>query len=328
MTSDLCHDIINDSAYNVRILSIRQTKNLNQPKLRSALQYACRSSRPDGSPRLKGIYIFTSKDNFVTSSRPAGDNTSISADWNHKSQRALTSSLHQGGDAWWSTRGKVFPRALPDEWAATMLACDGLIAFDAVLCQGPRHVNSPVYGKFPMRADSKPAVATFSLRGCEGCGKAPEGVTHRRCSSPSKLPLLAPVPIMSSSLHAASTPKDPDAEFVPRCADCITERYCACCNKWWCESCYELPGQRADMEPNVFIVTEGGSPVPVENEDNVDDFFSAANAHAPKFKVRKGLCQTCTIESQKLLKRSPPSARREARWDYQSGHAGYFEPHD
>jgi hypothetical protein len=28
------------------------------------------------------------------------------------------------------------------------------------------------------------------------------------------------------------------ARFIPRCYDCIRDRYCSGCHRWWCESCY------------------------------------------------------------------------------------------
>ncbi|KAG6994360.1 hypothetical protein FocnCong_v016563 [Fusarium oxysporum f. sp. conglutinans] len=124
-----------------------------------------------------------------------------------------------------------------DDWAQCMLACQSLISFDAVLCQGPRHASSPAFGSCSVSSPCSPAVATFSVGGCAGCGKAPEGVmtAETHCSS---LPLLAPPPILSSSVQAATTPRPGHEDFVPRCADCLRDRFCVACNKWWCETCY------------------------------------------------------------------------------------------
>ncbi|KAI5459638.1 hypothetical protein BGZ63DRAFT_359442 [Mariannaea sp. PMI_226] len=220
VTAEMCHEIINDPSYNVRLLSIRDVKHMNQGKLRSALTYACRSSRPEGMPKLKALYFFGSKD----------------ADWNQKSQKALTSSIQgQEADAWWFRKGRMVSNPIEGDWANCLLACNGLIAFDAVLCQGPRHQNSPLGGT------CSAAIATFAVGGCASCGESPEGLMDARTTPHSCLPLLSPPPILSSSVQAATTPAQGWKAFAPRCADCLRERYCVCCNKWWCEACYQAP---------------------------------------------------------------------------------------
>ncbi|EHK23388.1 uncharacterized protein TRIVIDRAFT_178845 [Trichoderma virens Gv29-8] len=224
VTSELCHEIINDARFNVRVLSIREVKNLNHRKLCQTLQYACRPTRRAGSPSLKALYVFGPRD------------------WNQRSQMALASSLQHQGDAWWHKKGRILPRSVSQEWADCMFTCQGIIAFDAVLCQGPRHRNSPAY-KGGSDLDSARAVATHALLGCESCHEAPEGLTRLNSSAVANLPLLAPLPLFSSSLKAAVNPREPYSSFVPRCMDCIRERYCTGCDKWWCESCYVLPGQ-------------------------------------------------------------------------------------
>ncbi|KAK6709911.1 hypothetical protein SNK05_004387 [Fusarium graminearum] len=209
VTAELCHDIINDPNYSVRMLSIRGAQNLNHGKLRAALTYACRSSRPDNTPRLKALYVF-------------GE---------HK---------YEEQDAWWSRKGRVLESSSDmDDWAQCMLACQGIISFDAVLCQGPRHANSPAFGKTFVRSPCNPAVATFAIGGCASCGEAPEGVMTAQTRY-SSLPLLAPPPILASSVQAATTPRPGHEEgFVPRCAGCLSDRFCVTCNKWWCEACYQ-----------------------------------------------------------------------------------------
>ena len=284
MTAELCNDIINDPTYSVRILSIRDVKNLNHGKLRQSLQYACRTSRPEGTPRLKALYVFGSKDTL--SATPSGiDKPSISAEWNQKSQRALSTSLGREGDLWWSKKGRMISKHVPEEWANCLLACDGIIAFDAVLCQGPRHRNSLAFGKLPLVADSAPAVAIFAVPACEGCGKCPEDMMqHDAGHNRSKLPLLAPPPILSSSLVAATTPRPPASDFIPRCQECLRNRYCASCHKWWCESCYVLPGQHGNQAS--VVIADGDEAF--EPVDDLDLQFSNV-----KIKVRKDLCQEC-----------------------------------
>ncbi|KAI9151460.1 ubiquitin fusion degradation protein (Ufd1) [Paramyrothecium foliicola] len=259
VTAELCHEIINDPAYNVRILSIRDVKNLNQAKLRGALQYACRPGRPEATPRLKALYVFGAKEPVGPASQPA---TSISAGWNQKSQIALSSALEREGDAWWSRKGRILPKNISEDWASCLLACQGIIAFDGLLCTGPRHHNSAAFGKVNLPGVvNSPAVACFALPPCSGCGIAPEGMFHPKAEPPSSLPLLSPPPTLSSSVRAATTPQHATASspqtFAPRCLDCIRERYCTACNKWWCESCYALPGQGAAHNDVVVVDEEG-----------------------------------------------------------------------
>ncbi|KAL7923315.1 hypothetical protein ACQKWADRAFT_290550 [Trichoderma austrokoningii] len=281
VTSELCHDIINDPAFNVRVLSIRGVKNLNQARLRQALQYACRPTRRPGSPKLKALYVFGARD-VVAAAKPSGPSaSSISTEWNKKSQTALASSLKQEGDAWWHKKGRMIPRPVSREWANCMLACRGLIVFDAVLCQGPRHRNSPAH-RGRSNAGSAPAVATYALSGCETCHKAPEGFTYPNGISP--LPLLAPLPLLSSSLRAATTPKDADASFVPRCLDCIRERYCTGCNKWWCEPCYNFTGQSSGGH--------NATQIAIVDDDTVND-FGDLDLEVPTMKVKPRVSKSC-----------------------------------
>lgn len=286
VTAELCNELINDPTYSVRLLSLRDAKNLNQGKLRGSLQYACRTSRPEGSPRLKALYVFGPKEALPTTA-PA-DSASISTEWNQKSQRALSSSLEREGDMWWSKKGRMLHKHVPEEWANCLIACEGIIAFDAVLCQGPRHMNSPIFGKPPMHTQTNPAVADYALPPCEGCGKCPEGMTTPESKrSPISFPLLAPPPIMSSSVRAGITPRPPADTFVPRCQDCIKDRYCKCCHKWWCEQCYIPPNSAAFTHgDNVAIANATG-----DLEETGNDSLSISNS---KPKVRAGLCEECS----------------------------------
>jgi hypothetical protein len=300
VTAELCNDIINDPSYNVRILSIRDVKNLNHGKLRGSLQYACRRTRPEGTPKLKALYLFGSKDTVATSAAVAdhSPSSSIIAQWNHKSQQALTSSLEREGDAWWSKKGRIVTKHVPDEWAQCILACEGIIAFDAVLCHGPRHRNSHVFGTTPLRADTRPAVATFALPPCDGCGKSPEGVVDPAGDvTQANVPLLAPPPILSSSLRAAKSPRQPATPFVSRCLECLRERYCATCHKWWCESCYMVPGHEAVN--TVIVVDEDGA---LGAMDGLQSEMAV-----PKPKVRKDLCLECENENESTARRAAPT---------------------
>ncbi|PSR78294.1 hypothetical protein BD289DRAFT_127917 [Coniella lustricola] len=280
VTAELIHDIISDSAFPVRILSLREVKNLNEPKLRAVLQMAVRPSRPAGTPRLRGLYLFGPKD---PPSLPANPKASLQSSWNQRSHQALAEALNETTqDCSWYERkkGGTKPRPISHEWASTMLACAGIISFDAVLCRGPCHLNSPAYGKMDLSGNisartqasggpSNWAVTTMAVNGCAGCGSAPEGWTvwgdgHEGVDADDdtcRFPLLSPPPVHSSNVRAAKRPSGVGARsqcrtqngakqpkrFIARCIDCLQDRYCWSCSKWWCESCYTL-GQMDSVE--------------------------------------------------------------------------------
>ncbi|KAI6776028.1 hypothetical protein HG530_002786 [Fusarium avenaceum] len=278
VTAELCHDIINDPNYSVRMLSIRGANNLNHGKLRAALAYACRSSRPENTPRLQALYVFGP----------------MPVDSCYENAQELSTSTQNEADAWWSRKGRMLNSSDDmDEWAQCLLACQGIISFDAVLCQGPRHANSPVFGKTPMRSPCGPAVATFAVGGCASCGKAPEGImtAETHCSS---LPLLAPPPILSSSVKAATSPRPGHEDFVPRCADCLRDRFCVTCNKWWCETCYHPFGHSTiPHEPDaVFSWRQDGA------------VMEKAKRHVSRSCWECGMnCNDCIERTQKYCKK-------------------------
>jgi hypothetical protein len=286
VTAELCHDIINDPSYNVRILSIRNVKNLNHARLRLALQYACRPGRPENTPKLKGLYVFGSRD--IPDPALQGFATSVGIEWNQRSRLALSSELQNEGDLWWSRKGRMLSN-VPEEWADCLVACQGIIAFDGVLCTGPRHRNSRAYGKLTCQGAHQPTVAGFALPPCDGCGAAPEGIFHADTEPMSSRPLLAPPPILSSSLKAAATPSHSSSTFVPRCADCLHERYCSGCHKWWCESCYVRPGSTSTANQVVVVDEEG--------DWNLSEGLESELV-AAKIKVRKGKCESCSINGR------------------------------
>lgn len=290
VTAELVHDIISDPSFSVRILSLREVKNLNEPKLRAALQMAVRPGRPEGTPRLRGLYIFGSRDPPALpayKAAPESRGTSITSDWNQLSHKTLANVLNEVADdcPWYDKRGTIIPRPVPTEWASTVLACAGVISFDAVLCRGPRHLNSPAYGTVDIAANSPPspyvpsqwAVATHALDGCAGCGAAPEGWTvwgdsiGGDCDDDTcRFPLLAPPPVHSSNVKVARCPSGADLypsragrssdktkrAFIARCMECLRDRYCWGCSKWWCEKCFTL-GQMDSVDGLYYKVREG-----------------------------------------------------------------------
>ncbi|ETS73082.1 hypothetical protein PFICI_15257 [Pestalotiopsis fici W106-1] len=304
VTADLVHEILVDPKYQVRILSVRGTRNLNERRLMQTLRYACRPGRPEGTPRLKGLYVFGTKDlpsispAVSKASPPPVASPNISINWNHKSSHALKESMNLSGSDWYHRRGKVSTKPIAvDGWAATMLDCRGAIQFDACLCTGPRHQNSVAFGKVPVAsvpgANHPWNIATFALGGCATCGCAPEGFTSYSDSPFEQLPLLAPVPLHSSSVKTAcrpeSTSKDGSnaAKFVPRCWDCVRDRFCFSCLQWWCEACYQAPtSAELQAAQHVHIV---------QDSNEAADYEVLQQMEALKIKVRDHTCIECQV---------------------------------
>lgn len=217
VTADLVSEILIDSAYNVRILSLLDVGNLNEGKLRQALAYVCRPGRPEGTPRLKGLYILG-----TTAKGRRADG-----------REHLPSSEEQTTeDAWYVRRGELPLRReiVLRHWAPTILACRDAIAFDGVLCEGPRHPASPAFnpraaGDANNSGDASSfdedrnicAVATVSLGPCAQCGSAPEAVTvydeavmataSQLVRPVGYLPLLSPPPLHSATVAVAVRPR-------------------------------------------------------------------------------------------------------------------------
>ncbi|KAK4993618.1 hypothetical protein LTR50_000228 [Elasticomyces elasticus] len=264
--ADLVREIIAEDRFNVRILSIREARHLNERRLQQVLRYAVRPTRAEGTPKLKGLYIFGSKDavpkadaalsskkRLVTVQASRGVMSSpgaqIGAEWNQRSTDTLSTILADPVDQWYASARKVHKRPLSCEWAETLQACEGIIAFDAVLCRGPRHDASTA------SADQylKPAIATVALGpdGCKTCGGCPETPAVFGQHSQSCFPLLSPPPLHSPSVRAAQNPIVGSANVTPRlilrCEDCLRGRWCERCNTWWCEFCYENPTSRINL---------------------------------------------------------------------------------
>ncbi|KAK3203045.1 hypothetical protein GRF29_112g54701 [Pseudopithomyces chartarum] len=294
--ADLVREIIAEDRFNVRILSIRETKHLNERKLQQVLRYAVRPSRPAGTPKIKGIYFFGKRDHAPApveespkrknsrSSSPKGVMSSqgaqIGAEWNQKSSEALNAALARTSDQWYQCSGRMIPKRVSPEWAETLKACEGIIAFDAVLCRGPRHDPSRA---FISTSDSEasglphpasylsPAVATVALgpHGCEECKSCPESPAVFGQSPSSQLPLLSPIPLHSSSLRAAQIPHTIDGSNSPplfvRCENCLKGRWCERCHKWWDEDCYTVSAvaQRTELQQTEYMenaTTDGIAP--------------------------------------------------------------------
>ncbi|KAJ4365944.1 hypothetical protein N0V95_000319 [Ascochyta clinopodiicola] len=275
VTAEFVKELITEERYNVRLLSIREVKHLNERKLQQYLRYAVRPSRPEGTPRVKGIYLFGPRDRHFETDVPRAPSPSasrgvmssqgaqIGAEWNQKSSHALNTALARTEDRWYQSSGKMIVKRPSPEWAEVVQACEGLISFDAVLCRGPRHdpckahVKEGAASSMPHPASFlRPTIATVALGpdGCETCHSASEGPAIFGTSPASAFPLLSPIPLHGSTLRAAKVPHTMDGASPPplymRCEDCLKGRWCERCHKWWDEDCYagSTVAQRTELQ--------------------------------------------------------------------------------
>lgn len=258
--ADLVREIVSEDRFNVKILSIRNAKNLNQAKLRQVLRYVTRPTRIEGTPKLRGLYFFSAKDppsatrceHAASGESLAGVMASEGAQLGFSSgdrdSKAQSCKCQDDDDTkWYQKSGKALKRPLTD-WPETIQLCQGVVSFDAVLCRGPRHDITKVDSKDFLQ----PAVANVALgpEGCEACGSCPEGPAVFGESPEYELPLLSPPPLHSSTVHAAQYPQPKPGslkKLILRCEQCLRNRWCELCNRWWCEDCYEEPTTRAQL---------------------------------------------------------------------------------
>ncbi|KAL4994809.1 hypothetical protein BDV10DRAFT_176010 [Aspergillus recurvatus] len=271
VSADLVSDLVLSDRFNLSLLSIRECRHLNERKLMQVLNYAARPTRPAGTPRIKGIYYFTPMD------RPRAAVRSKYRDWWSSqcvSQRTLgdvaptlKQEWKQRQNVWYSSSGKLLKRHIEEGWAETLQKCEGIIAFDAVLCRGPRHDINFCATESRNMEDAQPgkrllgpAIATIALgpSGCNGCHSSEEGPSIWGQSPAEHFPLLAPPPLHSSSLAAAKRPALFPGEhpmLIARCADCLADRWCHRCNSWFCNSCLPRPEHvRRNLSPHQTAV--------------------------------------------------------------------------
>lgn len=314
VTSELIGEIVLQPSFNVRILSIREVRNLNERKLMQLLEYAVRPSRPANTPRLKGLYIFGPKDAptarkvqrkvhsyppgiapLDTGPLPRGvlssQGAQIGVQWNQKSEEELSRALVPDGDNWYVNRGKIIAKQPGTGWADTMMACKGLIFFDAVLCNGPRHSPLILAREHPLNeAYLPPSIATFAVRGCNTCHGAPEGWSAHGTAPPEALPLLAPVSFHCTTIKAATRPSYREdgtpPSLIARCQACLQNRYCQSCQKFWCEDCYDISGRLTSHYPEKI---SSKAPNPGESAQQ-------GGAGKSTIKVHMGLCvEDCLV---------------------------------
>lgn len=278
VTAELVDEIISQDGFNVRVLSIRGC-HLNEGKLMQVLKYAVRPTRPDGMPRLKALYLFGQKDSraakcsaLIASSNRAeisrtqtsgvmgSEGAQLGSTYNEKSRDALNTSFSRCEDRWYFPMGRFtgLKFNLAKAWAETIHDCEGLIAFDVVLCRGPRHGEAQITkGDQDIQTQRHLSVQVANVAlgtGCMKCGTMPEGPAVFGSSPSTHLPILEPPPLHTSIVRQAQKPhlvEQTDGVYPPlfvRCEECLRGRWCERCLKWWCEDCYhpESAGKRLD----------------------------------------------------------------------------------
>lgn len=309
--ADLVREIVAEDRFSVRILSIREAEHLNERKLQQVLRYAVRPTRPAGTPRLKGLYVFGAKEPGPVTEpvskkqrspprTPGGVMTSlgaqIGAEWNQRSSDALSSALARSEHhKWYQSAGRVLHKRPSAEWAETLKACEGIIFFDAVLCRGPRHdIAAAQAENGSPHSYLAPAVASIALgpSGCQSCHSCPEGPAAFGSSPAHHLPLLSPPPLHSSTVRSAQKPSmhpgNTPPKLIVRCEECLRGRWCERCNKWWDEQCYA--GSASHGTANSSTLTA------MQQTEALQDM--AAEGQTPKdIKVHMGLCTAhCLVE--------------------------------
>lgn len=260
---DLVAEILSSPRFNVRILSIRDCVNMNERRLMQVIQYATRPSRPEGSPKIKGIYLFGSsekaQEQAKVTAKPATEDTHCCSNSSCTKQTPLVTKPKEpltNTHLWYNQSDRLYRRDPSEGWSTILSSSESILSFDAILCRSPRHDSSKQTtetGFLP------PAIATRSLGNtkCASCNTT-AGAGAVWGSSPSHhFPLLAPPPTHSSRLVDAQKPdselgKAP--EMTAMCDSCVVDRQCRRCRRWWCHDCFPLqwvPGLRTTVNPEL-----------------------------------------------------------------------------
>ena len=252
VTIDLINEIVTSKDYNIRLLSIRRCLNVNQSKLQQLLSYICRPTRPEGIPRLQGIYVFTDP----IPQLPSIDNIGVTmTDGAQLGAVPIEKgSLVNLAESWYAPNGQIlkYGHKQRSSWEETLQICRGIIWFDAVPCTHMHAAMSNVLHDSPRRDElnDKPGVSTIATialgpDGCTGCGRAPEGAPFWGQSDFSDFPLMWPPPHSGKLVDAIRPPARYHAatgelrqRLIVACSWCMDNRYCESCHKWWCADCY------------------------------------------------------------------------------------------
>lgn len=303
VTHELVHEIVTDERYNVKLLSIRQCPNINQSRLQQLMRHICRPSRPEGTPRLQGLYLFTNPADDFNSTMNASTSGITSVDGAALGLLPTSKSQQRTSDArWYSASGRVIQHGSVSRssWEETLQACSGIIAFDAVLCKSMhKSLASCLQPASVDMLNSKPGIAPIATvalgpDGCSGCGKAPEDTPIWGQSNTTEFPLLSPPPFSGKLIDAVRPPCQSASQpqrLVVACTWCLANRHCDSCHRWWCADCYnpKLSRNLKDLEP-LSTNTECTTTVPQSGRS------SSSSNGKDSVKVWNGLCvENCLV---------------------------------
>ncbi|KAI9827854.1 MAG: hypothetical protein M1832_004343 [Thelocarpon impressellum] len=313
---DLIEDILTGRGFNVRILSVRELRCMSVGQVLSRVDAIAHSADEGTNPfNVKGLYLCSPRERPVVVV-PAHDgrtprvqedagysppSPSIPSDRSARDDAGSSSLTADARNStvvgWYESTGRlespgfklihIDPTGAVRNYCDALLSCQGLLSFDAVMCRGPRHRQSLAsFIQLPLR----PALATIALgsRGCQTCHSSPEGPAIFGSSPAHHLPLVSPPPLHSATLRAAQCPPRMADGTVPplfvRCEDCMRDRWCELCNKWWCEDCYTGCGPERAANPAQEDLMLGGRPerrVSLEASDSLE--------------VSHGRCDCCLV---------------------------------
>ena len=277
VTVDLVSELVQNNAYNIRILSVRDCSNLNQRKMQQLLYYLCRPSRPEGTPKLQGLYIFGEA---ITSANVESlPSTDHGITQRESAQLGVAPASSQAWSSevpsWYSPSGSVLQAKAVERhpWNETLQFCKGIIAFDAVLCSDMHRALSPYLHEASRDHLGKhyptiPPIANVALGpdGCEGCGLCPPGTPVWGESPLAEFPLLSPPPYSGKIVDAVRPPKVLQStrkgrgmppRLIVSCSSCLVNRHCENCHRWWCGDCFDLKRIPAGSDNDVVIRNQG-----------------------------------------------------------------------
>ncbi|ETI22735.1 hypothetical protein G647_06811 [Cladophialophora carrionii CBS 160.54] len=315
VTVDLINDIVTAPEYDVRLLSIRRCLNINQPKLQQLLCHLCRPGRPEGTPRLQGLYVFTppisptpEPFDYVHAFHYNLDTMGVlgyhgaQPGAQHKTNCASGSRVVE---PWYAASGQVISQghAQRSSWEETLQTCKGIISFDAVLCSHMHADMAPVLHVASRDYLSKnkpgiPPLATVALgpTGCAGCGRNPHGAPVWGESEIRDFPLLWPPPRSGKLIDAVRPPpcftEDGQillARLIVSCTWCLTNRHCDSCHRWWCADCYNPKLSRQLITDIERLSTTSAGFLPA-------NAIKGGSSEGDRVKVFNGLCvENCLV---------------------------------
>lgn len=333
VTHDVLSDILLSEQYNVRLLSVLGCPNLNERKFQALLHYLCRPSRPEGTPKLKGVYVFGTSENVAKQSQspqsqsltpqarrgngittvPGAQIGASSSSTSPTSSSSSSATPTTNANPWFHPTGHIlFPFSNFQFWEETLRVCSGIIAFDAVLCTH-MHTEMAPYRSNSMNAyltssSMSTPLATYALgsNGCAGCGCAPDGAPVWGIDETTSFPLVSPPPFSGRLVDAVRPPPPTDTgerqRLVVSCTWCLSDRHCQSCHRYWCSRCYDPQRRKRALQLEAKAEHDHGNGIQSNdvNGGSLSEELRKASVGGgtPVIKVYNGLCtQFCALDA-------------------------------